>query len=56
MPLRGALRPLGPSRLGTHAFAPPPEPRSALIVDYGTPPDHLFPGAVAALCRALAPA
>lgn len=26
----------------------------ALVVGYGTPPDHLYPGALAALCRVLA--
>ncbi|MGW8379012.1 PLP-dependent aminotransferase family protein [Streptomyces sp. ODS28] len=35
----------------THA--PAAVPRGALVVGYATPPEHLFPGALAALCRAL---
>jgi GntR family transcriptional regulator/MocR family aminotransferase len=33
--------------------APGPQ-GEALVVGYGTPPDHLYPGALAALCRVLA--
>ncbi|WP_419997326.1 PLP-dependent aminotransferase family protein [Streptomyces boninensis] len=44
---------LAVSHLGLLTYAPPHTPRSAVIVGYATPPDHLFPGALAALCRAL---
>ncbi|MGW1375342.1 MocR-like pyridoxine biosynthesis transcription factor PdxR [Streptomyces sp. NPDC002446] len=33
----------------------PPPPRDALVVSYGTPPDHSFTGALDALVRALPP-
>jgi GntR family transcriptional regulator / MocR family aminotransferase len=44
---------LAVSHLAFHAYAPSGSARDALIAGYGAPPDHLFPGAVAALCRAL---
>ncbi|NGN70017.1 PLP-dependent aminotransferase family protein [Streptomyces sp. A7024] len=44
---------LAVSHLGLLTYAAPETSRSAIIVGYATPPDHLFPGAVAALCRAL---
>jgi GntR family transcriptional regulator/MocR family aminotransferase len=52
---RAARESLALSDLARLTYAPPAEPRSAVIVGYATPPDHLFPGALAALCRALAP-
>ncbi|WP_425830386.1 PLP-dependent aminotransferase family protein [Streptomyces fractus] len=37
-----------------HEDAPPPEhPMDALVVGYGTPPDHAWPGALDTLCRVL---
>ncbi|MQY16410.1 HTH-type transcriptional regulatory protein GabR [Streptomyces sp. RB5] len=35
------------------ALVPPETPRPALVAGYAPPPDHLYPGAIAALCRAL---
>ncbi|MGW0229402.1 MocR-like pyridoxine biosynthesis transcription factor PdxR [Actinopolymorpha singaporensis] len=45
---------LGVAGLAPLTFGTPKPVRHAIIVGYGTPPDHLFPGALAALCRALA--
>lgn len=39
--------------LGTLTHAATAGPRSALVVGYATPPEHLFPDALAALCRTL---
>ncbi|MEV6109015.1 PLP-dependent aminotransferase family protein [Streptomyces sp. NPDC051940] len=39
--------------LSSVAFAPPPSPLHAVIANYAAPPDHLYPGALAALARAL---
>ncbi|MDT0309279.1 PLP-dependent aminotransferase family protein [Streptomyces sp. DSM 44917] len=41
------------SPLTFHTLTPTPPPHPALILGYAAPPDHLFPGALNALCRAL---
>jgi len=46
-----ALDPLTPYR---HPDSPMP-PREGLVVGYGTPAEHAFPGALDALCRSLPP-
>jgi GntR family transcriptional regulator / MocR family aminotransferase len=53
---RAARADLTVASLGFLTYAPEAVPtRQAIVVGYATPPDHLFPGAVEALCGALAP-
>ncbi len=49
-----ALR-LGLALNHTPFFGAPPTARPALVIGYGTPPDHAFPTAVTLLCDALSP-
>jgi GntR family transcriptional regulator/MocR family aminotransferase len=52
---RAARADLTVASLGFLTYAPEAVPaRQAIVVGYATPPDHLFPGAVEALCGALA--
>jgi GntR family transcriptional regulator/MocR family aminotransferase len=40
--------------LDRYRFTPDPAARQALIVGYGTPPDHAYNGALDLLCQVLA--
>jgi GntR family transcriptional regulator/MocR family aminotransferase len=50
---RAGRQGLGLSSLSTYHFNPTPATRQAVIVGYGTPPDHAFPGALDLLCQVL---
>ncbi|WP_433160472.1 PLP-dependent aminotransferase family protein [Kribbella sp. CA-247076] len=50
---RAARQGLGLTTLGTYHFDATPGPRQAVIVGYGTPPDHAYPGALDLLCQVL---
>jgi GntR family transcriptional regulator/MocR family aminotransferase len=50
---RAARQGLGLASLTTYHFNPTPATRQAVIVGYGTPPDHAYPGALDLLCQVL---
>ncbi|MFB6724255.1 PLP-dependent aminotransferase family protein [Kribbella sp. NPDC056345] len=50
---RAARQGLGLASMSTYHFAPTPATRQAVIVGYGTPPDHAYPGALDLLCQVL---
>jgi GntR family transcriptional regulator/MocR family aminotransferase len=50
---RAARQGLGLTTLGTYHVKPTPATRQAVIVGYGTPPDHAYPGALDLLCQVL---
>ena len=50
---RAARQGLGVASLSTYHFNPTPATRQAVIVGYGTPPDHAYPGALDLLCQVL---
>ncbi len=50
---RAARQGLGLASLSTYHFNPTPATRQAVIVGYGTPPDHAYPGALDLLCQVL---
>jgi len=50
---RAARQGLGLTTLSTYHFDPTPATRQAVIVGYGTPPDHAYPGALDLLCQVL---
>ncbi|GAA1693249.1 PLP-dependent aminotransferase family protein [Kribbella yunnanensis] len=50
---RAARQGLGLTSMSTYHFAPTPATRQAVIVGYGTPPDHAYPGALDLLCQVL---
>jgi GntR family transcriptional regulator / MocR family aminotransferase len=50
---RAARQGLGLTTLSTYHFNPTPATRQAVIVGYGTPPDHAYPGALDLLCQVL---
>ncbi|WP_350274432.1 PLP-dependent aminotransferase family protein [Kribbella sp. HUAS MG21] len=50
---RAARQGLGLTTLTTYHFNPTPATRQAVIVGYGTPPDHAYPGALDLLCQVL---
>jgi GntR family transcriptional regulator/MocR family aminotransferase len=51
---RAARQGLGIAALDRYRFVPDPEDRQAIIVGYGTPPDHAYSGALDLLCQVLA--
>jgi GntR family transcriptional regulator / MocR family aminotransferase len=51
---RAAAHGLAVSTLDEYRFAPDPDAHQALIVGYGTPPEHAYSGALEILCRVLA--
>ena len=53
MVARAARQGLGLASLSTYHFNPTPATRQAVIVGYGTPPDHAYPGALDLLCQVL---
>ncbi|WP_405068151.1 PLP-dependent aminotransferase family protein [Kribbella sp. NBC_01510] len=50
---RAARQGLGLASLSRYHFDPTPATRQAVIVGYGTPPDHAYPGALDLLCQVL---
>ncbi len=50
---RAGRQGLGLASMSTYHFAPTPATRQAVIVGYGTPPDHAYPGALDLLCQVL---
>ncbi|MFI5698105.1 PLP-dependent aminotransferase family protein [Kribbella sp. NPDC051586] len=50
---RAARQGLGLASLSTYHFNPTPATRQAVIVGYGTPADHAYPGALDLLCQVL---
>jgi GntR family transcriptional regulator/MocR family aminotransferase len=50
---RAARQGLGLATLSNYHFDPSPATRQAVIVGYGTPPDHAYPGALDLLCQVL---
>jgi GntR family transcriptional regulator/MocR family aminotransferase len=50
---RAARQGLGLTTLSSYHFNPTPATRQAVIVGYGTPPDHAYPGALDLLCQVL---
>jgi GntR family transcriptional regulator/MocR family aminotransferase len=50
---RAARQGLGLTTRSTYHFNPTPATRQAVIVGYGTPPDHAYPGALDLLCQVL---
>jgi GntR family transcriptional regulator/MocR family aminotransferase len=50
---RAARQGLGLTTLSNYHFTPTPATRQAVIVGYGTPPDHAYPGALDLLCQVL---
>ncbi|GAA1622735.1 PLP-dependent aminotransferase family protein [Kribbella alba] len=50
---RAARQGLGLAALDRYRFTPDPSTRQALIVGYGTPPDHAYSGALDLLCQIL---
>ncbi|GAA0601290.1 PLP-dependent aminotransferase family protein [Kribbella sandramycini] len=50
---RAARQGLGLASMSTYHHAPAPTTRQAVIVGYGTPPDHAYPGALDLLCQVL---
>ncbi len=50
---RAARQGLGLATLSNYHFDPTPATRQAVIVGYGTPPDHAYPGALDLLCQVL---
>jgi GntR family transcriptional regulator/MocR family aminotransferase len=53
MVARAARQGLGLAALDHYRFTPDPSARQALIVGYGTPPDHAYSGALDLLCQIL---
>ncbi|TCC62120.1 PLP-dependent aminotransferase family protein [Kribbella pittospori] len=53
MVARAARQGLGLASLSSYHFNPTPATRQAIIVGYGTPPDHAYPGALDLLCQVL---
>ena len=53
MVARAARQGLGLTSLSSYHFNPTPATRQAVIVGYGTPPDHAYPGALDLLCQVL---
>jgi GntR family transcriptional regulator/MocR family aminotransferase len=53
MVARAARQGLGLAALDRYRFTPDPSARQALIVGYGTPPDHAYSGALDLLCQIL---
>jgi GntR family transcriptional regulator/MocR family aminotransferase len=51
---RAARQGLAIAALDRYRFDPDPEDRQAIIVGYGTPPDHAYSGALDLLCQVLA--
>jgi GntR family transcriptional regulator/MocR family aminotransferase len=51
---RAARQGLAIAALDRYRFEPDPEDRQAIIVGYGTPPDHAYSGALDLLCQVLA--
>lgn len=51
---RAARQGLGIAALDRYRFVPAPNDRQAIIVGYGTPPDHAYSGALDLLCQVLA--
>ena len=51
---RAARQGLGIAALDRYRFVPAPNDRQAIIVGYGTPPDHAYTGALDLLCQVLA--
>ncbi|TCC42908.1 PLP-dependent aminotransferase family protein [Kribbella capetownensis] len=54
MVARAARQGLGLATLSSYHFTPTQATRQAVIVGYGTPPDHAYPGALDLLCQVLA--
>ncbi|HEU4947865.1 MAG TPA: PLP-dependent aminotransferase family protein [Kribbella sp.] len=54
MAARAARQGLRLNTLDNYRFKPDPAARQALIVGYGTPPDHAYTGALDLLCQVLA--
>jgi GntR family transcriptional regulator/MocR family aminotransferase len=50
---RATRQGLGITTLANYHFHSTPGPRQAVIVGYGTPPDHAYPGALDLLCQVL---
>ncbi|TDD30615.1 PLP-dependent aminotransferase family protein [Kribbella turkmenica] len=50
---RAARQGLGLATLSRYHVDPTPSTRQAVIVGYGTPPDHAYPGALDLLCQVL---
>ncbi|MGW6277224.1 MocR-like pyridoxine biosynthesis transcription factor PdxR [Kribbella sp. NPDC055071] len=50
---RATRQGLGLNTLAAYHFNPTPATRQAVIVGYGTPPDHAYPGALDLLCQVL---
>ncbi|WP_112239571.1 MocR-like pyridoxine biosynthesis transcription factor PdxR [Kribbella monticola] len=51
---RAARQGLAIAALDRYRFVPDPDDRQAVIVGYGTPPDHAYSGALDLLCQVLA--